>query len=160
MILFRKIFFQLLTIIIFFVSCSGGQASEMQTNQMLKPGSSYSDTLEILEPAILFFNPDSAQIVQLKKQYKPQIFESLTHEYFYQQKTAKVDISNHYPNIKLVEVVNSRYLLFVYIDHKKKLIDLNEVGTFSGCFVFNGIKDPVQVDMMSFMNDAYYYFNK
>jgi hypothetical protein len=154
---------------IFFISCNNINSNLIQNievnntienypEKIIKPGSSFTDTLKIKESAVIFFNPDSLQIIEIKKQYKPSVYQSLSHEYYYQQKTAKVDLINNLPNVKLYEVVNSRYLLFIHTNKKESIIDLNNIGTFSGCFIFNGVKEPVQVDMMSFMNEAYYYF--
>ena len=125
-----------------------------------KPGSSYSDTLMIQGNAVIFYNPDSVQLKKIESVNIPMVYKSMIHEYYYQQKTAKVDLKNIWPKIKLYDITKYRFLKFIYFNAKVQVIDLNQINDISGIIVFNGVKAPEQVDMMSFVNDATYYFDK
>ncbi|MGI9139456.1 MAG: hypothetical protein ACR2IM_10495 [Sediminibacterium sp.] len=125
-----------------------------------KPGSSYIDTLVIRGKAVIFYNPDTAQLKKIEAVNLPMVYKSMVHEYFYQQKTAKIDLKNIWPNIQLYDIYKYRFLKFIFNSNKVQVIDLDNINDISGIIIFNGIKPPEQVDMMSFVNDATYYFDK
>ena len=125
-----------------------------------KPGSSFMDTLVVKGSAVVFYNPDTLQLKKIEAVNIPMVYKSMVHEYYYQQKTAKVDLKNIWPRIQLYDIKNYRFIKFIYHNKNVQLIDLNNINDISGIIVFNGIKQPEQVDMMSFVNDATYYFDR
>jgi len=125
-----------------------------------KPGSSFMDTLVVKGSAVVFYNPDTLQLKKIEAVNIPMVYKSMVHEYYYQQKTAKVDLKNIWPRILLYDIKNYRFLKFIYYNNNVQLIDLNKINDISGIIVFNGIKQPEQVDMMSFVNDATNYFDR
>ena len=134
--------------------------NEQHPVNIKKPGSSFIDTLLIKGNAVIFFNPDSIQLKKIEAINIPMVYKSMIHEYYYQQKTAKTDLQNIWPKIKMYDITKYRYLKFIYFNNQIQIIDLNQINDISGIIIFNGIKAPEQVDMMSFVNDATYYFDK
>ena len=81
------------------------------------------------------------------------------HDYFYQMRNARLVLKKYYPNIKIKEVKNVRYLLFERADGKKEYVDLNTKDEPCGLFIFDGKKEPKIVDMMNIDTELGFYFS-
>lgn len=124
-----------------------------------KPPSSYSDTIKINSPAAVFFNPDSLQLEKIKTITEPAIFESQTHEFFYQMRNSRIVLQKYYPHIKIIEVKNVRYLQFIHQDGKELYYDLNDQNDPFGVFLFDGRKSPALADMTNIDSELGFYFS-
>jgi len=127
---------------------------------ILKPSSSFSDTLIIKVPAAVFYNPDSAQLKKIEAVNKKMIFESLKHDCFYQMRNAKRVLKEYWPRVRIIETSKARYLEFVKTDNRKVYIDLNAKNDMCGLFLFDRKKDPELADMMNIDTDLGFYFKK
>jgi hypothetical protein len=125
-----------------------------------KPPSSFNDTLFITIRSAVFYRPDSIQLATIKRVNKKNIYESLTHESFYQMRNAKVVLQKYWPQIKIIENSNCRWLVFIKADKSKAVIDLNSKNDISGIFLFDPKKDPELIDMMNIDTALGFYFEK
>lgn len=125
-----------------------------------KPASSFADTLIITSASALFYNPDSVQLIKIRDINKKPVYESLTHECFYQMRNARMVLKKYWPNIQVIESSKARYLLFMKDDGGKTIIDLNTKNDICGIFLFDRHKDPVLIDMMNIDTELGYYFKK
>lgn len=124
-----------------------------------KPGASFSDSIYIKEAAAIFYYPDSLQDVRIKAITEPAIYNSSTHEMFYQMRNAKIVIKKTYPKLKVIEVTNSRFLMIQKKDGGKQIIDLDKYNDARGLILCNGIKEPQLADMTNIETELYRYFN-
>ncbi len=151
-----------------FFACTGTgekKSTDLQkiipgTKILSKPPSSFSDTLMIATPAAVFYNPDSLQLEKIKSIYNKNVFESVTHESFYQMKNARLVLKKYWPQIQVIETSKVRYLQFIKKDKSKMIIDLNTKNDISGIFLFDTKKDPELIDMMNIDTALGFYFKK
>lgn len=122
-----------------------------------KPGSTYSDTLVINYPAAVFYHPDSLQVLKIKAQTDSMVFDGSMHEFFYQMRNARMVIQKTWPDLKITEAKNYRYLLFVGLDNARHCIDLDIKNDAYGLLVFNRKKLPLAVDMMNVETEISFY---
>ena len=150
-------------------SCSNRSAKNQppqdktkQDNPALsKPPSTYQDTLIIEKTAAVFYHPDSLQLAKIKKIVDSLVFDGSMHEYFYQMRNARMVINKSWPDIKIIETKNVRYLLFKKNNNETKCIDLDAKGDPYGLFLFDRKHDPELADMMNIDNElSRYFFNK
>lgn len=125
-----------------------------------KPASSFSDTVTIGFPAAVFYNPDSLQLLKIKAATDTMIFGSIMHEYEYQMKYSRKVLKKQYPKIKIISVMNARYIQFNKADGKKEIIDLNNNNNTCGLYLFNVKNVPLPADMMNIESALYFYFSK
>lgn len=125
-----------------------------------KPPSSFTDTLSINSVAAVFYTPDSIQLEKIKAANKKEIFESMSHEYFFQMNNARLLIKRDWPKIKIIECSKFRYLLFIKKNGTKTCIDLNTKNDMSGIILFDGQQSPEFADMMNIDSDLGFYFKK
>lgn len=133
---------------------------EHKDNARNKPPSSFSDTITINFPAAVFYNPDSLQLEKIKAITDTMIFESTVHDCFYQMRNARWVLKENWPQIRIVETLNVRYLLFIKSDKSKIRIDLDTKNDMCGLFLFNQIKNPIFVDMTNIGTELDFYFLK
>lgn len=131
--------------------------TESGKKNKLKPSSTYSDTLIIDFPAAVFYHPDSVQWLKIKDQTDSAVFDGLTHEFFYQMRNARMVIQNTWPDIKIIEAKNCRYLLFITADNNRQCVDLDMANDAYGLLVFNQKKAPLAVDMMNIETGISFY---
>ena len=157
------------TLILFTFSCSETSEksnqqevkSPQKKNQIIKkPGSSFNDTLVVTTNSVVFYNPDSLQMEKIKAVNEKDIFDMLTHDCYYQQQNARMVLKKYWSQVKIIEVSQARYLLFVKINKSKIYIDLNDKNDICGLFLFDGRKDPVLVDMPNIDTALGFYFSK
>lgn len=124
-----------------------------------KPPSSFSDTVIIDYPAAIFYNPDSAQLDKIRAVTDKAVFEATIHDCFYQMRNARQVLKTYYPNLKVKEVKNARYVLFELSNATKEVIDLNSKNDPCGVFIFNKTKPPLLVDMTNIDTGLGFYFD-
>ena len=125
-----------------------------------KPASSFDDTIIIHARSAVFYNPDSLQMEKIKAVNEKAIFDMITHDCHYQMQNARIELKKYWPQIHVIEISKSRYLLFVKADESKICIDLNNKNDICGLFLFDGKKDPVLVDMPNIDTELGFYFSK
>jgi hypothetical protein len=122
-----------------------------------KPSSSFKDTLNINFPAAVFFNTDKVQSEKYIESNGKKVFDSIQHDCFYQMKYSRDILKKYYPEIKVREVINSRYLRFKTIHSEYTIIDLDKYD-LCGMFISDGKKSPVVVDMTNVETQLGFYF--
>jgi hypothetical protein len=125
-----------------------------------KPASSFEDTMIIDSKSAVFYNPDSLQMKKIKAVNEKPVFAMLEHDCFYQMQNARVVLKKYWPQVKVIEISKSRYMLFVKADKSKVCIDLNNKNDICGIFLFNRKKDPELVDMPNINTALGFYFEK
>jgi hypothetical protein len=135
-----------------------GQAS--QPVKYKKPAASFNDSILIDTRSAVFFNPDKGQLDRIKKIVSPGIFESNTHDCFYQMRNARMVIKKHWPAVRVIETDRARYLIFIKENKTTTCIDLNSKGDICGLFLFDQMKEPELADMMNIYTALEFYFKK
>jgi hypothetical protein len=125
-----------------------------------KPASSFNDTIIIDSKSAVFYNPDSLQMEKIKAVNEKSIFTMIEHDCFYQMQNARVVIKKYWPQLKVIEISKSRYMLFVKADKSKVCIDLNNKNDICGIFLFDRKKDPELADMPNINTALGFYFEK
>ncbi len=125
-----------------------------------KPPASFSDTIIIDFSSAVFYFPDSLQLKKIRSTTDPKIFESLTHENFYQVRNSKLVLKQYYPYVKITDISDTRYLLFKLKRTNTVIIDLNKTNDPYGLFIFDTKKPPQQVDMTNIETELGFYFRK
>lgn len=139
------------------VSKEGTVPAPAAVKTISKPGSSFQDTLIIKEVTAVFFRPDTAQLLRLKAITDSMAFDGSMHEYFYQQRNARMVITKTWPAIKIVEADHYRFLLFIKKDNTQDLLDLDKIPDPLGLLVFNRLKAPLLIDMMNLETGISFY---
>ena len=155
-------------ILLFITSCNSGdnKVNKGKNNPVsdqpvhAKPSAHTSDTLLINFSAAVFYNPDSLQLEKIKSITKPGVYDATMHEYFYQMRNARMSIKSHYPELKIVEAKNIRFLLFRGEDDVSECIDLNLKNDAYGLFLFQPGKKPHFADMMNIDTELDFYYKK
>jgi hypothetical protein len=110
--------------------------------------------------AAVFYNPDSLQLINIKKITDSAIFESMEHDCFFQQRYARIILKKYYPKIKIVEFTKGRYIVFLKAGGQSTCIDLDTKPDPCGIFIFDGNKEPMLTDMTNIETDLGQYFEK
>ena len=159
----------MLSIVLMACSCS---SSPEQNNKQVKtdldrkhaivkkPPSSFEDTVIIDRASAVFFNPDSLQLEKIKSVNEKNVYGTITHDCYYMMQNARNVIKQHWPRIRIVEVMKVRWLLFVKKDKSKMYIDLNARNNICGLFLFDPKKDPEPVDMPNIDTFLGFYFGQ
>ena len=135
---------------------SSSSRQQVQT----KPPSNFIDTMQIDFPAAVFYLPDSLQFEKIKALTDSTIFEAAMHEYFFQMKNARRSITRDWPQLKIVEAKNVRFILFHGKDDDFTYIDLNTKNDSHGLILFQPGKKPHFADMMNIDTELGYYLKK
>ncbi len=125
-----------------------------------KPPSSFEDTVTIDRESAVFFNPDSLQLEKIRSVNEKNVYGTITHDCYYMMQNARNVIRQHWPRIRIVEVMKARWLLFVKKDKSKMYIDLNARNNICGLFLFDPNKDPEPVDMPNIDTFLGFYFGQ
>ena len=125
-----------------------------------KPPSNFRDTMQIDFPAAVFYHPDSLQLEKIKGLTDSAIFDATMHECFFQMRNARMSIKRDWPQLKIVEAENVRFLLFRSEANDSTLIDLNTKNDSHGLFLFQPGKKPHFTDMMNIDSELSFYFKK
>lgn len=167
-----KYFPPITTVFYFFlivmISCSNPAVNEkpIKDNPAVKkqvhskPPANFQDTLTIDSPSAVFYHPDSLQLLNIKATTDEGIFEATMHEYFYQMRNARIELTKNWPQLKIIEAKNIRVLRFKKKNKQEVFIDLNTKGDPYGLFLFDMEKDPQLADMMNIDTQVYFYLKK
>jgi hypothetical protein len=152
-------------LIIFIASCKATpnniepqKTAQVETAIRKKPASSFNDTMIIATNCVIFYSPDSMQLKKIKAVNEKIIFESLTHDCFYQMRNARQVLKKDWPGIKIIEGSKLRWLSFIKKDKSKSYIDLDSKNDICGIIMFNKEKEPVLADMMNIETALNFYF--
>jgi hypothetical protein len=131
-----------------------------KTGPVKKPPSTFNDTVVVDRESAVFYNPDSLQLEKIKVVNEKRVYATMTHDCFYMMQNARNVVRQHWPRVRIVEVVRARYLLFVKKDKRKIYIDLNSRNNICGMFLFDTKKDPEPVDMPNVDTFLGFYFGQ
>lgn len=123
-----------------------------------KPPSSFNDTVTVYSRAVVFYRPDSIQLKKFRQISNNMVYETTTHEGFYQMRNARIVLKKYWPQIKIIEADNIRYLFFVKTGNGKTTIDLNTNGNLYGMYMFDPRMEPQVADMMNIETALGFYF--
>lgn len=129
-------------------------------NSQKKPPSSFKDTLLIMEPSAVFYHPDSIQLEKIKAVIDPTIFEGSMHEYFFQMRNARMVLKKHWPGIRIVEAMNTRWLGFIRAGKDTSYVDLDTQNEPYGIYLFDGLNTSLHIDMTNIDTELGFYFKK
>lgn len=132
---------------------------QIPTIHYKKPPSSFTDTLVIKEPAAIFFNADTVQLKKIKALTDPQVFESTTHDCFFQQRNAKQVLKKYWPQIQIIDIAEIRFLHFMGKNQEHIYRDLNQINDMCGLVLYKNGKLPEIADMMNVETALHTYFN-
>jgi hypothetical protein len=124
-----------------------------------KPASGFKDSLYIARPSAVFFQPDSTQMEKIKAVNETMIYESLTHDCYYQMQNARLVIERNWPSIQVIVDSNSRWLVFKKLN-ANTIIDLDKINNICGIYLFDGAKEPVRIDMTNIDSELGFYFKR
>lgn len=127
---------------------------------IIKPPSTFSDTLVIDKPAVVFYNPDSIQLGKMKMVFPPNVYETEVHQNYYLMFTARKVLNEFWPRLTILETIRNRYLLFIRTDKSRTCIDLNSKGDWSGIIMFDTFKEPELADIMNVGTSLGFYFKQ
>ena len=133
---------------------------EERREALTKPPSGFSDSLQIRGPAAVFFNPGIMQLTKIKEITDSSIFKSMLHDCYFQQRNARAVISKYYPNIHIIEPLNTRYLVYTPKEGKRECIDLDKKNDPCGIILFDGVKPSRFTDMTNIDTDLGIYFRR
>ncbi len=125
-----------------------------------KPPSSYNDTLSIDFPSAVFYNPDSLQLEKMWAITDSGIMESQLHECYFLMRSSRFSLQSNWPEIKIIELKNARFLLFKHIDGEREYIDLDTRNDPCGILLFDGRKKARLADMANIDSELAFYFEK
>lgn len=156
-----------LVIILPFVSCTNStrqQGADEENDKFKntihrKPPGSFADTITIDFPAAVFYNPDSIQLKKIKAIVDSMVFQSITHDCYYQMKNARNGLQKNWPGIIIVEIRNVRYIFFKQAGGGNEVIDLDAQNDPCGVFIFDGNKKALLADMMNMESELGFYFS-
>lgn len=134
--------------------------AEQKPGIVKKPPSSFDDTITIDQKSAVFYSPDSMQMKKIKAVNENVIFETITHNCYYQMQNARIMLEKYWPQIRVIETSRARYLLFVKRNKSKICIDLNNKNNICGIFLFDQKRNPVLVDMPNINTALGFYFQK
>ncbi len=158
----------LLFLISLIVSCSKsshheqkkGKENTVEKSTPGKPPSRFLDTVIVVYPTAVFYNPDSVQFKKIKAITEPMIFEGTMHDCFYQMRNSRMVLEKYYPKVAIEEVKNARYIHFKMINGSDEIVDLNSKNDPCGLLIFDGHKSPQLVDMTNVDTELGFYFSK
>lgn len=124
-----------------------------------KPAATFSDTIIIDFPVAVFYNPDSTQLGKIKAITDTMVFQSIIHDCFYQMRNSRIVLQQNWPNIRIVEISNVRYIFFKQAGGRNEMIDLDAQNDPCGIFIFDGNKKARLADMMNIETELGFYFS-
>lgn len=139
---------------------TAANSDHRQPGQHQKAPASFRDTLMVNEDAAVFYNPDSLQLQKIKQENRPDYFESMQHESFFQQRNARIVLHQNWPAIRIIETSKARWIGFVKKDKSRVYVDLDTKNDMAGILLFDTLKDPLLIDMMNVDTELFNYFKK
>lgn len=139
-------------------NCSSPAPSGPQAYKV--PGGAPPDTLVVDTRAVVFFRQDSVRMEWNKAALNDRLFESLTHDCYFETRYVRSVIQRERPALPVVNVSANRWLVFKKKDGGRKAIDLHAINDICGVFLFDGIKDPIRADMPNIETQWWFYFGE
>jgi hypothetical protein len=127
---------------------------------LTKPGSTYQDTLLVTNASAIFYQPDSIQLEKIRTVTDERIFKGSMHEFFYQQRNAHLFLKQYWPQLRIIEAKNIRYLQFIKADKHSEIIDLDKKNDAYGMFLFDPAKSALLIDMTNIETQVPDYFKR
>ncbi|HLO79728.1 MAG TPA: hypothetical protein VK166_02150 [Chitinophagaceae bacterium] len=124
-----------------------------------KAASSSGATMVVDKRSVLFFHPDSTQLESFKTTANAQIYESVTHDCFFQMRNARNVLKKYWPGLRIKEVYDTRYIIFVKQDSSIVRYDLDSLE-FCGMVLFDGVQDPKIADLTNVDTELGFYYSK
>jgi hypothetical protein len=140
---------------LFFVECTGSP-DRIARPPLSGPG----DSLVVDSGAAVFFNQDSLRLQRIKAVLSKQVYESLTHDCYFETRYARTIIQRDRPALRIINTSLPRWLIFQKKDGTRARIDLNTINDLCGLLLFDGSKDPVRANMPNITTDLWNYFGK
>jgi len=132
--------------------------SAIGQGRLIKPASSYQDTLSVSIPSAVFYYPDSVQLLKYKALIDSNAYKSIDHEFYYQLHYAHIAIQKQWPSVRILECKQHRYIRFNKSDGSNEYVDLDTKGDIYGLFVFDGKKHAEQIDLTNVETQVGFYF--
>ena len=159
----RQVF--IIQVILMLLSCthtSSHQTTEPGTSKSkafpkIKPASTSRDTLYINVAAAVFYSPDSLQLEKIKSAMDSGAFAANMHEYDNLFRTSREIIKTHYPQLRIMEAKNVRYLSFITAKGKQECIDLDTIYDPCGVYIFDRKSKPLLTDMATIETNIRFY---
>lgn len=95
---------------------------------------------------------------KIKTGNEKMVFESLTHDCFYQMQNARKVLYLYWKGIPVKMASKIRWLIFRKSDGTDSIIDLNTINNICGIYLFDPKKNPVRVDMTNIDTQLNFYF--
>ena len=154
---------KVLVIGVLFIACSGNSGEQQNAGIIVekvysKPPASVTGTLTVTGNTAVFFNPDPDQLGRIRAANDSMIFESMTHDCYYQMNNARLLMQKAWPQVSIQETNAARYLLFITNNGDSISIDLDTKNDMCGIILFNGVKQPLMIDMMNIDTELNTYF--
>ncbi|HET9055612.1 MAG TPA: hypothetical protein VFN30_02075 [Chitinophagaceae bacterium] len=155
----------IMPLFLLYISCTSNNSKpdtkkeEDNSSSYTKPPSSFSDTIVV--PPIscaVFFKPDSLQLEKIKTVTTPAVFDSKTHDCYYQMRFSRLTIQKDWPKVKIIEAKDVRYILFKLVNGSSEVIDLDKQFDICGVILFNGSKKAEFTDMTNIETALVRYF--
>jgi hypothetical protein len=158
----HRLLFYFLLIMTFHACTSSTEQKDREQEEKLntKPRSNYQDTLMITDVSVVFYNPDSMQLEKIRELTKKQVFEGTMHEFYYEQRNARLFFQKHWPQLAIIDAENIRYLVFVKTDKQTEIIDLDKFNDAYGIFAFDRKRSPLLINMTNVETEVTNYFQK
>lgn len=88
------------------------------------------------------------------------IFESLTHDCFYQMRNASQVVEKNWPDISVRLASKIRWLVFRKKNGVESIIDLNANNDICGIYLFDPARSPVRINMTNIDSELNFYFKR
>ena len=118
------------------------------------------DSLVVDSGAAVFFRQDSLHLARIKAILKERVFESLTHDCYFETKYARSVLRRSRPSLSIVNDSTHRWLIFVKKDGTRKRIDLYAIQDICGVILFDGTRDPERASMPDIDTALWNYFGE
>ena len=97
---------------------------------------------------------------KIKQVNEKMIFESLTHDCYYQMKNARQVVEKNWPHLSIRLASKNRWLVFRKIHGEQLIIDLNKINDICGIYLFDPAKDPERIVMTKIDSELGFYFKR
>lgn len=141
------------------LSACGGKSGKKETpgadtaKQSTTPTvTNNTDTLVIDKNAAVFYNPDSTQLANWKKEAGEKDFETVADDW-----SSYMNSSSEYlktTDLPVLDASDKKVLKFVKADHSITVVRLDTLSNFWGMYLFSTAKEPQFADIIT-MEESY-----
>ena len=118
-----------------------------------------SDTIVLVEKAVLFFRPDTLQVQRIQAKVPDAEFRNTMQECAKSTEMVKLSLRKNWPTVRDVDNKGARYLLCTKNDKSRICIDMNASPELCALYAFDPAKDPQPIGLMNSEIEIYNYFN-